>query len=99
MERRQAVDDHMNRPSVSHVGGGSGRFFYDLWREQSGTDPLASEGNCIVDSEYHFAARTLSPEDLANLTDRITEDLEEALDFPVAVDVEIVEPEEVDDES
>jgi hypothetical protein len=90
MRRRQVVDEHMNRPSVTHVGGGLGRVFYDLWCERTGTNPLALEGDFIADSQCNFAARVLSPADLAALTTRIVEDLRDALTFPVAVEVEII---------
>ena len=98
MGRRQAARERLNRRSVTHVGEGSGRFFYDLWRERTGVDPLASQGDCIVDSECHLATQDVSPTDLAALTRDIVGDLENALGFPVAVEVEVV-PVDEDPES
>jgi hypothetical protein len=72
------------------VGGGFGRFFYDLWREQTGLDPLALEGECIADSEYHLGVQDVSPNDLAALSRLISKDLKDALGFPVAVQVEVI---------
>jgi hypothetical protein len=94
MGRRQAIQEWMNRLPVTDVGAGFGRFFYDLWRGRIGTDPLASQGDCIADTEYHLAAQDVSATDLVALTRHITEDLENALGFPVAVEVEAVSVDE-----
>lgn len=94
MGRRQAAQERLNRLSVTHVGAGSGRFFYDLWRERTRTDPLASQGDCIADAECHLPTQDVSPSDLAALTRDIAADLEDALGFPVAVEVEVVPADE-----
>ncbi len=98
LARRQAAQEWMNRLSVTHVGAGFGRFFYDLWCERTGIDPLASQGDCIADAEYHLTTQDVSPTDLSALTRDIVGNLENALGFPVAVDVEVV-PVDEDPES
>jgi hypothetical protein len=89
-QRRQAAQKWMSRLPMTCVASGSGRFFYDLWCGRTGTDPLASEGDCIADAEYQLAVQAGSLTDLAALTHSITQDLENALGFPVAVEVEVV---------
>ncbi|MBL0407619.1 hypothetical protein JKG68_27250 [Microvirga aerilata] len=93
-QRRQAVDTHLSGPSVTYVGGGFGRFFYDLWVVQSGRNPLAMQGEWIADSQFEFAARAFTPEELVDLTRQVEADLKQALDFPVAVEIKLVQPDD-----
>jgi hypothetical protein len=54
-QRRQAVDEYMTGPSVTYIGGGFGRFFYDLWCVERSYDGFWVTGlvrrRCLSTSE------------------------------------------------
>jgi hypothetical protein len=89
-ERQQAIQERVNRFPMTYVGSGFGRFFYKLWCERTGADPLALQGDCIADTAYHLATQDVSPTDLAALTRDIAGDLENALSVPVAGQAEAI---------
>ncbi len=97
LARRLAAQEWMSRRlPVDHVGSGSGRFFYDLWREQTGVDPFASEGDFVADSEFHLEIGAVPPTDFTTLPHVLSEDVRSALGFPVAVQVEVIPIDEED---
>jgi hypothetical protein len=88
-QRQKAVEAHMSGLSAACVGGGLGRFFYDLWSTERGVDPLATEGDWISDAQFELPTPSPSAGDLADLTHSIEAYLKESLDFPVTVDVNL----------
>lgn len=89
-ERLRTVEEYMEG-LASPTGGGHGWPAYHRWRERSGKNPLAQEGeHYISDATFRKTVQVNSSSEAAALAIALQSDIECAADFPIAVEVDFV---------